>query len=495
MKYSLGIDIGSSSVKVSLLDVESGKCVASATNPSEEMPILAVKSGWAEQDPEMWWRYIREGLGQLRAAARLEEVGAVGITYQMHGLVPVDGSGAPVRPAIIWCDSRAVEIGREAFEALGKDYCLSHILNSPGNFTATKLAWVRRNEPAIFGKIERVLLPGDYVAWKLSGGDPEAVTTSLSGLSEQMLWDFDAKKPAYKVADYLGIPHSLIPDATPSIGTFAQTGRDLQADFGIPAGTPISYKVGDQPNNAFSLNVLEPGEIAATAGTSGVVYGVTDAVAADQKSRVNTFAHVNYTPENPRYGILLCINGTGILNSWLRRNVAQKSLSYSEMNDLAETVPAGSDGLVVIPFGNGAERVMEDSCPGASINNIDLNRHSTAHILRAAQEGIAFSFRYGIDIMRTMGLKPDVIRAGKANLFLSPLFRRTVSTLSGATIELYNTDGALGAARGAALGCGLYATRDEAFATLTKLETVQPDKNDSPALEEAYSRWLTALKK
>ncbi len=491
--YSLGIDIGSSSVKVSLLDVGTGKCAASATNPSEEMPITALRSGWAEQDPDMWWKYVREGLRQIGAAAPLSEVAAVGITYQMHGLVPVDKAGKPVRPAIIWCDSRAVEIGREAFEALGSDYCLSHILNSPGNFTATKLAWVRRNEPEIFEKIDKVLLPGDYIAAMLTGAPASQMSTSVGGLSEQMLWDFSSEAPAYEVADYLGIPHSMIPREVPSVGTFAETGHALEAEFGIPEGTPIAYRCGDQPNNAFSLNVLEPGEIAATAGTSGVVYGVTDVKEADRLSRVNIFAHVNHSAEAPRYGVLLCINGTGILNSWLRRNVAQQTLSYAQMNDLAATAPAGSDGLLVVPFGNGAERVLENRCPGASVRNIDFNRHTTAHILRAGQEGIAFSFLYGIDIMRGMGLRPEVIRAGKANLFLSPLFRQTLSTISGARIELYDTDGALGAARGGALGCGLYKSRDEAFATLRKLETVEPAQDDKAALEEAYAGWLKAL--
>ncbi len=482
---SLGIDVGSSSVKVSLLDIETGECVASSTNPQSEMRIDAPRTGWAEQDPETWWYYACEGIRRIAAEHPMREVVSIGITYQMHGLTLLDRAGKPLRKAIIWCDSRAVGIGAEALEAIGRDYCLAHTLNSPGNFTASKLAWVKRNEPEIFSKIDRFMLPGDYIAYRLSGER----TTTVSGLSEQILWDFKEEHRADFIADYYGIPHTIIPEAGVSIGIQARTDKATEQALGIPVGTPISYRAGDQPNNAFSLNVLEAGEIAATGGTSGVVYGVVDTPKADPLSRVNTFVHVNHRPETPRYGILLCINGTGIMNSWIRRNIVQQTADYAQMNDLAASVPAGSEGLLVLPFGNGAERVLENRTTGAAIVGIDLNRHTTAHILRAAQEGIAYSFRYGIDIMRGMGLKPDVIRAGKANLFLSPLFRRTLATLTGARIELFNTDGALGAARGAALGAGYYRSREEAFASLRRLEVVEPVEADREALEAGYAAW------
>ncbi len=486
---SLGIDVGSSSVKVSLLDIATGECVASSTNPRAEMRIDAPRPGWAEQDPEMWWHYACEGIRALAAEHPMHEVASIGVTYQMHGLTLLDRAGNPLRKAIIWCDSRAVGIGAEALQGIGREFCLAHTLNSPGNFTASKLAWVKRNEPEIFAKAAHALLPGDYIAYRLSG----EISTSVSGLSEQILWDFKEERRADFVADYYGIPHDIIPEAGVSIGIQARTNRATEEALGIPQGTPVSYRAGDQPNNAFSLNVMEAGEIAATGGTSGVVYGVVDTPRADPLSRVNTFVHVNHRPDAPRYGILLCINGTGILNAWVRRNIMQETADYAQMNDLAERVPAGSEGLLVLPFGNGAERVLENRSTGAGIVGIDLNRHTTAHILRAAQEGIAYSFRYGIDIMRGMGLKPDVIRAGKANLFLSPLFRRTLATLTGARIELFNTDGALGAARGAALGAGYYKTREEAFASLRRLETVEPVAADRDALEAGYAAWCRAV--
>ncbi len=484
-KKSLGIDIGSSSVKVSLLDIASGECVASSTNPSQEMPIEALQSGWAEQDPDMWWKYVVEGIKKISEQYSMSDVASIGITYQMHGLVALDKENRPVRKSIIWCDSRAVEIGAEALESIGREFCLEHTLNSPGNFTASKLAWVKRNEPELFERVATFVLPGDYIAYRMSG----ELSTSVSGLSEQILWDFKEDKRADFVADYYGIPQQIIPRAGVSIGVESKSDKATEELLGIPEGTPISYRAGDQPNNAFSLNVMEAGEVAATAGTSGVVYGVVDTPKADPLSRVNTFVHVNHAPETPRYGILLCINGTGILNSWMRRNVVQQTLDYAQMNDLAAQAPVGSDGVLVLPFGNGAERVLENRMTGTEIVGVDLNRHSTAHLLRAAQEGIAYSFRYGIDLMRELGLKPDVIRAGKANLFLSPLFRQTLSTLTGARIELFNTDGSLGAARGAALGAGLYANREEAFRSLRCLEVVEPKAEDAEALEQSYQAW------
>ena len=486
--YSLGIDVGSSSVKVSLLDIEGGVCLASSTNPKVEMPISAPQKGFAEQDPEMWWKYICEGIKDIAGKCSMSKVASIGITYQMHGLVAVDKDIKPLRDAIIWCDSRAVGIGAEALEGIGYDKCMSHLLNSPGNFTASKLAWVKRNQPELYAKIYKFMLPGDYVAYKLSG----EVATTETGLSEQILWDFKEARRADFVAAYYGIDTALIPEIAPSIGVAAKTNAATASLLGIPEGTPISYRAGDQPNNAFSLNVLRPGEIAATGGTSGVVYGVTDVPKADSASRVNTFLHVNNKADAPRLGVLLCINGTGILNSWIHRNVTP-NLGYAEMNDLAMTAPVGCDGLTILPFGNGAERVLENRNIGARMCGIDLVRHSQAHILRATQEGIAFSFRYGIDIMKNLGLKPDVIRAGKANLFLSPLFRSTLATLCDSRIELFDTDGALGAARGAALGAGFYKNAEEAFASLKTVDEVAPEATWKAPLEEAFAKWKETI--
>jgi xylulokinase len=483
---TLGIDIGSSSVKVAVFDASNGTCSASAQAPSEEMAILSPQKGWAEQEPSTWWSYFVEALAEIGKKVKLNEIEAIGITYQMHGLVAVDNAGNTVRPSIIWCDSRAVQVGNDAFHKLGSEFCLSHLLNSPGNFTASKLAWVLNNEPDIYAKISKIMLPGDYIAFRLSG----EATTTAQGLSEGMLWDYVSGDISSELLQTLSIDRSILSSIVPCFGNQGEVAHSVAQSLGLRAGIPICYRSGDQPNNAFSLNVLEPGEIAATAGTSGVVYGVSNDITYDPYSRVNTFMHVNHHESDPRLGVLLCINGTGILNSWLRRNVA-KNLSYVEMNQLAESAPAGSSGLSVIPFGNGAERVLKNAEMGAHLLNIDFNIHSTAHILRAAQEGIAFSLNYGIDIMKTVGVSSNIIRAGIANLFQSNLFAQTVANISGATIELYDTNGAVGAARGAALGAGFYSNAKEAFSTLKVQQLVEP-KNNEP-LNEAYDKWKEFL--
>ena len=490
-QYLLGFDVGSSSVKASLVDMESGQCAASAFYPESEAPIKAVKAGWAEQNPEDWWQYLKQSLRKIMAetGATGEQVKAIGISYQMHGLVCVDKDLKPLRDAIIWCDSRAVPYGERAFSELGSELCLSHLLNSPGNFTASKLAWVKENEPELFEKIHKIMLPGDFIALKLSG----VCNTTASGLSEGMLWDFKENRPAKFLMDYFGFPESVLPEVVPTFSVQSQVSRAAAEELGLKEGTPICYRAGDQPNNALSLNVFNPGEIAATAGTSGVVYGVLGNVNYDPKSRVNTFAHVNHTAEANRLGVLLCINGTGILNAWMRRTVAPEGISYAEMNEMMAAVPIGSEGVSVIPFGNGAERVLENREVGASIHGINFNKHTKAHLMRAAQEGIVFSFCYGMEIMRQMGMQIQKIHAGKANMFLSDIFRQTLASTSGATIELLETDGSVGAAKGAGMGCGLYKDHDEAFASLKRLAVIEPDLARRDEYLAAYERWKSLL--
>ena len=490
-RYLLGFDVGSSSVKASLVDADSGVCMASAFYPEKEAPIIAVKSGWAEQDPQMWWNYAKLSLKKVMDYASVtgEDIKAIGISYQMHGLVCVDKQMQVLRPSIIWCDSRAVPYGERAFEEIGSDKCLSHLLNSPGNFTAAKLAWVKDNEPELFERIYKVMLPGDYIAMKLSG----VFNTTISGLSEGMFWDFKNKETAGFLLDYFGFDWGVIADIVPTFGVQCEVCASAAEELGLKAGTPISYRAGDQPNNALSLNVFNPGEIASTAGTSGVVYGVLGDVNYDRHSRVNTFAHVNYTKDVNRLGVLLCINGTGILNAWIRRNVAPEGISYSEMNEIMSTVPIGSEGVTIIPFGNGAERVLENKEVGCSIHGINFNKHGKAHVMRAAQEGIVFSFCYGMEVMQQMGMDIKKIHAGKANMFFSDVFRNTLAGVSGATIELYETDGSVGAAKGAGLGCGIYKDNNEAFASLKKLAVIEPDEKHRGEYLEAYSLWKEKL--
>lgn len=489
--YLLGYDIGSSSVKVCLIEASSGKVVASDFLPKKEMLISAVKPGWAEQNPQDWWTNLKLAHESVmhHSSVNAEDIRGIGITWQMHGLILVDKDQNLLRPSIIWCDSRAVPYGEKAFETIGKEKCLSHLLNSPGNFTASKLAWVKENEPEIFEKIDKIMLPGDYIAMKLSG----EIGMTIEGLSEGIFWDFKNNCISKDVTDYYGIPESFFPQIIPTFGIQSTVSAPAAEELGLKEGTPISYRAGDQPNNALSLNVFNPGEIASTAGTSGVVYGVLDHLDYDDLSRVNTFAHVNHTPEQIRLGVLLCINGTGILNSWLKNNFATSLSSYGDMNDLASLSPVGAKGLSIIPFGNGAERVLENRDSNCSIHGINFNIHSKGDILRAAQEGIVFSYEYGMNIMRNMGMDISVIRAGNANMFLSSIFRKSLAGISNAVIELYDTDGAVGAARAAGMGIGFYKDSKEAFASLEKIAVIEPQAEKRAQYLEAYERWKQHL--
>ena len=487
--YLLGYDIGSSSVKASLVDSQTGKCVSSAFFPKSEAEIIAVKPGWAEQHPASWWENLKLATAAVLSESSVvaSDIKAIGISYQMHGLVCVDKEMNVLRPSIIWCDSRAVPYGQKAFDAIGHESCLSHLLNSPGNFTASKLAWVKENEPELYSKIYKIMLPGDYIAMKLTG----EICTTVSGLSEGMMWDFAEAAPAQILLDYYGIDSSLLPEIKPTFSEQGRVSASAAAELGLAEGTPVTYRAGDQPNNALSLNVFNPGEIASTAGTSGVVYGVLGDVNYDPKSRVNTFAHVNHTDADPRLGVLLCINGTGILNSWMKRNVAAEGISYSDMNAIATKAPVGSAGVSILPFGNGAERMLENKELGCSIHGVNFNIHGQEHLLRATQEGIVFSFKYGVEVMEQMGMSVNKIHAGHANMFLSPIFRETLAGVTGAVIELFDTDGSVGAAKGAGIGAGIYKDNVEAFSSLERLAVIEP--SDTEEYAAAYQVWKSRI--
>lgn len=485
----LGYDIGSSSVKAILINAETGIIIGSATYPPEEMPIISKKKGWAEQNPEDWWGNLKIATAQLLQTSGISktQIQAIGISYQMHGLVLVDKNHDILRPSIIWCDSRAVETGEKAFTDLGSDYCLTHLLNSPGNFTASKLKWVQEYEPDIYGKIYKAMLPGDYIAMKMSG----EINTTISGLSEGIFWDFKQQNIAKQLLEYYSIDPALLPELIPTFSKQGSLTAKAAEELALIKGIPIAYRAGDQPNNAFSLNVLKTGEVAATAGTSGVIYGVFETPEYDPLSRVNTFVHVNHSREAGKYGVLLCVNGTGIQNSWLKANTGRAS--YETMNELADKIPVGSDGLTILPFGNGAERMLENKNIEAQIHGLNFNRHTQSHLYRAAQEGIVFALNYGFEVMKGMGMELKTIRAGKANMFLSPVFCSAFATTIGTTVELYNTDGSQGAARGAGVGAGIYSNFEEAFQGLKTVETIEPDSSKKASYDEAYYHWKDTL--
>ena len=480
----LGIDIGTSSIKVAIVDAQTQNCIATVQYPEVETGITSLQKGWAEQSPELWWENVQQAILKAHAGKKYDpsDIKAIGIAYQMHGLVCVDKQQQVLRDSIIWCDSRAVEIGNNAFDAIGHERSLEHLLNSPGNFTAAKLAWVKENEPERFALIDKIMLPGDFIAMKLTG----QITTSIAALSEGVFWDFKEQELSKDVFNYFGFETSIVPDIKEVFTSHGTILASIASRLSLQAGIPVTYKAGDQPNNALSLNVLEPGEVAATAGTSGVIYGVSEQLVYDQQSRINSFAHVNYLEEQKRIGVLLCINGTGILNSWIKK-VTGNLYSYQQMNEAAATIEAGSNGLRMLPFGNGAERMLGNKLVQSHIHQIDFNVHGPAHLFRAAQEGIAFAFRYGVDIMRENGMQPSVIRAGKANMFLSDVFTNCFVNATNIPVELHDCDGSVGAAKGAGIGVGFYNSPKDAFSNSIPIDLVEPTQ--SKLYDQLYSEW------
>ncbi|GAB2652854.1 FGGY-family carbohydrate kinase [Flavihumibacter cheonanensis] len=484
----VGIDLGTSSIKVSIVEADSQSILATASYPETEADIISVQPGWAEQSPDLWWEHVQQAILKCHATKAYdpEAIGAIGVAYQMHGLVLIDKDQQVLRNSIIWCDSRAVAIGENAFQQIGPDRSLAHLLNSPGNFTASKLAWVKANEPAIYEKIDQVLLPGDFIAMKMTG----ETTTTASALSEGVFWDFKENQLSGDVMKIYGFNRHHIPELRPLFSSHGQLKPAVADRLQLKAGIPVTYKAGDQPNNALSLNVLDPGEVATTAGTSGVIYGVSDVLSYDPQSRINSFAHVNYSEELRRIGVLLCINGTGIFNRWIK-TLAGAELSYAALNELAAGVAIGANGLRALPFGNGAERMLNNRIIGGHIQQLDFNIHTAAHMVRAVQEGIACSFRYGLDIMRENGIQPSVVRAGKANLFLSEVFTKAFATLNQVSVEFYEGDGSFGAAIGAGIGARYYATAQEAGSRRKPIGVMEPDNQET--YEYIYQDWKTLL--
>jgi xylulokinase len=486
----LGIDLGTSSIKVSVVDADTQNCVAATQYPETEADIIAVQKDWAEQNPNLWWEHVTHAILKCNATKKYDpkNITAIGIAYQMHGLVMVDKEQQILRNSIIWCDSRAVAIGEKAFQDIGEKKCLTHLLNSPGNFTASKLAWVKTNEPALYEKLNKVMLPGDFIAMKFTG---ECTTTS-SALSEGIFWDFQGNRISEDVLNYFGFGIDIFPAIKPVFSTHGFLKEKVAADLGLTAGIPVSYKAGDQLNNALSLNVLNPGEIAATAGTSGVIYGVSDKLEYDPQSRINSFVHVNHHANDNRIGILLCINGAGIFNKWIK-NIAGTNITYNNLNDAAEKIEIGSNGLMALPFGNGAERMLENKIVGAHFHNLDFNIHTIAHMVRAVQEGIAFAFRYGLDIMRENGIDPNIIRASRTNLFLSDVFTQSFVNSTNVEVQFYEGDGSFGAAIGAGIGAGIYKDTATAFFSRKPVGTVSPVNQD--IYNNLYEEWKELLNK
>ena len=315
------------------------------------------------------------------------------------------------------------------------------------------------------------------------------MTTTKTGLSEGMLWDYKNNSVADFLLKYYEIDSSLIPKIVPTFGFQCKLNKKGSSECGLLEDIPIYYRAGDQPNNALSLNVLNPGEIAATAGTSGVVFAVTDNVKTNESERINNFLHVNIN-NSISLGKLLCINGAGIQYAKLKNELNINS--YDEMNKLSSVVEVGSKQLTYLPFGNGSERMLNNINVGSKMLNFDINIHKKEHVIRATLEGIAFAFVYGMQILINDGVKPKVIRAGNDNLFKSKVFGETISTLINTDIEIYETTGAFGAARAVDLRNRDFNKFENNIIENDFLRTFSPQPNLND-YKNAYNLWVEKL--
>ncbi|WP_221409105.1 FGGY family carbohydrate kinase [Reichenbachiella versicolor] len=476
---------------MALLDATTNTTITTLRYPEHDYSVISKQHGWAEQHPDMWWQDLCHATKLLIQETQISprDIGGIGITYQMHGLVLVDRDHKALRPAIIWSDGRAVNIGKRAFHDMGELFCLENLLNSPGNFTTSRLKWIKDNEPHIYERTYKFMLPGDYIAMKMTG----EICSTVSGISEAILWDFQKQKVSQEILNYFELDKELVPDLQPTFSIQGNLTHQAAYQTGLHPNTPFTYRAGDQPNNALALNVMRPGEIAASSAESGVVYGIVDTPKYDPKSRVNSFAHVNYEEQNG-IGVLLCLNGAGKQYNWLKHQIAVSGRNYEDMERIASTIPVGSDGLCVLPFGNGAERILEDRNINSHILNLDFNRHTRGHVFRAALEGVAFSFVHGVNVLKEMNIDVDIIRVGNEDMFRSEVFAMTLATMLDCQVEQVDTNGAIGAARGAGIACGAYKNLEEALRSIKPKAIYEPRLNYMMC-NQAYNYWYSNLEK
>jgi len=476
----LGIDVGTGGTRALLID-PSGNVLAS--HSADHAPIHSEHIGWAEQDPEDWWRAAQLAIAGALEAAEHPQVEAVALTGQMHGCVMLDANGQVLRPALIWCDQRTQPQCDWLTETIGAARLIELVANPAlPNFTLTKLLWVREHQPEIFARIAHVLCPKDYVRYRLTG----TLAMDMQEASGTLLLDVAHRRWSTEVAEAAGIPMAWLPPLFEGPEICAHISAAGAAATGLTAGTPVAAGAGDQGAGAVGMGILAPGSVSATIGTSGVVFAATAQPTLDPLGRLHTFCHA----APGVWHVMGVTNGAGLSLRYIRETFFPDS-TYDDLTALAATAPPGSDGLLWAPYLFGERTPHLDPNARAALTGLTAS-HTRGHIVRAVLEGVAFSLNDTFTLFRELHIPVNKIRLGGGGA-RSPLWRQIQADVYNHPVEILEAEegGAFGAALLAGTGIGAWPSVEAACAaTIRPAATITPQNASAMAAAYAHFRRL-----
>jgi len=482
----LGLDIGTGGSRALVVD-DSGRVVAAAS--AEHVPFRSSRTGWAEQDAPDWWRACQDAIRRVLAESGVEPaaIRAIGLSGQMHGAVLLDGAGDVLRPAIIWCDQRTEQECGWLETTIGARRLIELTANPAlTNFTLTRLLWVRSHEPDLWSRVRHVLLPKDYVRFRMSG----EYATDVADASGTLMLDVARRKWSPEMLEQASIDIQLLPAVFESPEICARVSREAAAATGIPEGTPIVAGAGDQAAGAIGMGITRPGAVSVTIGTSGVVFAATDRPTSDPKGRLHTFCHA--VPH--RWHVMGVTQAAGLSLRWLRDQLTPAShpapLSYDELSREATTAPPASDGVLWAPYLMGERTPHCDPNVRAALIGLTAS-HTRGHIIRAVMEGVAFSLRDTFTIFDELGVPVErtVLGGGGAR---SALWRQIQADVYGRAVQTVAVDegAAYGAALLAGVGAGVWTTVDQVCeAVVQTAGTVAPASSVVDLMNERYAAY------
>ena len=479
----LGIDVGTGGTRAVLIDA-SGKVVASYA--TEHAPFQSAFPGWAEQDPEDWWRATQQAIRAVLVAAACKpaDIDAIGLTGQMHGAVLLDAEGNVLRPSLIWCDTRSAPQCDWLHATLGRERVIELTCNPAlPNFTLTKILWVREHEPQVFARIARILCPKDYIRFRLSG----VYAMDVQEASGTLLLDVTHRRWSQPMAEASGVPMEWLPQLFESAEICAALSTPAAAATGLQAGTPIVAGAGDQGAGAVGMGILKPGSVSATIGTSGVVFAATDQPVRDPLGRLHTFCHA----VAGRWHVMGVTQAAGLSLRWFRDAISAgmqgAPASYEQLMALAASAPAGSDGVFWAPYLFGERTPHLDPEVRAAFIGLSAS-HGQAHLVRAVLEGVAYSLRDTFTLFGELGIPVRGVRLGGGGA-RGPLWRQIQADVYGRAVEILTAEegAAYGAALLAGVGAGAWPNVDTACESSIRVaETIQPDADARDVYERGY---------